>query len=119
MANIKLFIVCFLALFMIGGFLNTFVSPFVDSTQPMNGSVLYGVTNFMENGMTVSLPFLSWINIPIYPLTWFWLGIPAITDYVVKELVLMSYLPDGLVLSIFSVIAIILGLTIVTIVRGD
>lgn len=109
---------------LLGLILNVFISPFVDSTSVQSGSILYGFTNFVENGWSVNVPFLSSIfsnigTITLSPVTWLWLGINSVTDFVVGQLTLMTYIPNIILIPIVFIILIGFAYSLVTIIRGN
>lgn len=109
---------------LLGLVLNVFISPFVDNTAVNSGSILSGFINFVENGFTISVPFLSSIfsslsEVHISPVTWLWLGISPVTDFVVEQLTLMTYIPNIILIPILIIILVGFAYSLVTIVRGN
>lgn len=91
-----------------GIFMTLFITPFVSET-PSDSSALTGLINFIENGVSFDLPVLG--NMTFSPVTWFWLGIDSVTNWVVSSLTALSYLPD--MFSIPIVVLIILSILFV------
>ena len=103
-------------LLILGLSLNVFVAPFVSTSSVDSDSMLDGFINFVENGYDIS--FLG-SSTTISPVTWLWLGIDGVTNKVVEQLELLTYIPDG-VLSIIIILMILsLAYTVVSLIRGN
>lgn len=121
MADFKPLLIVFVSFFLIGAFLNLFIAPHLDLTSPSPNSVLYSFSDFIENGVDVdiSVPIFGDIDFSFSPVTWFWLGIDSVTDFIVEQINLLSYLPDVFVIPFLVVCILVFSWSIVTIVRGN
>lgn len=97
-------------------FLNVFISPFVSSAGVSTNSSLEGFINFIDNGFSFQLPILG--NITFSPVTWFWLGIDPITDWVVDSLVVISYLPDMFAVPLVILISLSFLFVVISLISG-
>ena len=121
MADFKPLLISFLVIFLIGAFLNFFISPFVDSSTPESESVLAGFSSLVQDGVTleIPIPIFGTIDMSFNPITFFWLGIDGVTDFMVEQINLLSHLPDIIVIPMFVLIILAIGFSIITIVRGN
>lgn len=115
MSNFKPILVTVLCIFVVGLFLNIFISPFVDSTGVVEDSILEGFIDFIEDGWTISIPVIG--EITMSPVTWFWFGIDAVTDFVVEQLTLLTYIPDTIALILIIIGILAMAFSVVTIIR--
>lgn len=121
MADLKPLLIVVTSFFLIGAFLNFFIAPHLDLTSPSNESVLYGLSNALEYNVTIgfTIPIFGEIGVTIEPVTWFWLGIDPVTDFLVEQVNLLSYVPDVFVVPFVVVCILVFGWSIVTLIRGN
>lgn len=121
MADLRPILICVLGIFLIAGFLNFFISPFVSASTPSPDSILYSFSNFIENGvdLNIPVPVFGTIDFTFNPITMLWLGIDGITDFIVEQLNLLSYLPDVIIIPYMIIVVLVFGFTIWTLVRGN
>lgn len=115
MVSFKPILLSLALLFIIGAFLNLTIGSQVDVSSPSNDSVLAGFSNFVENGVLIDVPVLG--NITFSPVTWLWLGFDSVTDFMVEQINLFTYLPDKLAIPIFVLIILAFGFVIIMIIK--
>lgn len=104
-------------LLVIGLVLNIFVAPFIDTDTVVTDSILDGFIDFVENGFNITIPVVG--EFSVSPVTWLWLGIDSVTDKVVDQLELMTYIPDSILSIIIILMILSLAYTVVTLIRGN
>lgn len=117
MANFKPFLIMLVVVFILGAFLNIFVAPFHDYTEQTGDSILLDVADFIEDGVCIDLPLIS--EFCFSPVTILWAGIGAVTDFMVEQLTLLSYIPDIISIPILILLVLSLAYTIATLIRGN
>lgn len=121
MASFKPLLFTLVLILTIGAILNLTVGNHVDLTSPASGSVLEGFSNFMENGwaLSITVPIFGSIDTTINPVSWLWLGINSVDDFMVEQINLLSYLPDALSLPLLIVSILAFAFSILTLIRGN
>lgn len=118
MSNFKPLLATALFILVIGFFLNVFIAPHLDTTEPVTGSVLANFSNHVENGWEVtSVPVIG--TITVNPVSWLWLGIDGVTDFMVEQLNILTYIPDTIALVIIVLSILGLAYSVVTLIRGN
>lgn len=121
MANIKPLLYICTIVFLVAIFLEIVVSPFVDTSEPNNESLLYYASDFVENGVSLNftIPIFGTLDFGFSPVTWLWLGIDSVTEIFVDYINLLTYVPDVVTIPLMIITILIFGFTIVTLVRGN
>lgn len=121
MASFKPLLLTLGILFLVGAVLNLTIGNFQDISSPASGSILEGFSDFMENGweFQITVPIFGSIDSSINPITWLWLSIDAVDDFMVEQINLLSYLPDALALPLLVFFILAFGFTIFTLIRGN
>lgn len=105
-----------LTLVLIGFFMGIFVNPHFSSVDPNPSSALYGLVDFVENGVSYDLPVLGTIS--FNPASWLWLGIDAVTDYFVDTLTSLTYLPNVLSIPLVVLLVIAFIFVVISLISG-
>lgn len=124
MADFKPILYVFLFIFIFGFILNIFVAPFVPLNEVVEGSAMAVIIDFVEDGVSLTLggvlslvfPDIEIVNIS--PVTWFWFGLDFVTDFVIEQLTLMSYIPDSILIPLIVIFLITLIYSIIALIRG-
>lgn len=115
MSDFKPIVSSLLIIFVLGIILNVTVAPFVDATDVQGDSVLSGLVVFIANGVTIDPPILGSINIS--PVTWLWFDINPVTDFIVEQLIILTYIPNVIALPIFIIIIMAFGFIFINIIK--
>lgn len=117
MADFKPILITLLAIFLLAGALNLFVSPFVEVVEVQNDSVLSSFVNFIENGFTINIPVIE--DWEINPINWLFLGSSGIKSFFVEQLTLLTYIPDYFLIPLLIILLGGLIWSILALLRGS
>lgn len=117
MGNFKPLLATVLFILIVGFFLNIFISPYVDTTSPVSGSILANFSSSIENGWSINLPIIG--SVSANPVSWLWLGIDGVTDFIVEQLNIMAYLSNSIAMIIIILSILGLAYSIATLIRGN
>jgi hypothetical protein len=121
MAEFKYLALIFISVFLLAALLNLAVAPYSGSLSPNNESILYGFAGFVENGTSVyiDVPVFGEIDFSFNPVSMLWLGFDGITDFMVTQINLLTYVPDSIIIPLIAFFIAIFGFVIFTLIRGN
>lgn len=117
MGNNKPLIASVILILILGLVLNVFVSPFIDNPTIQEDSLIEGLINTIDNGVTLTLPIVGEFTINLVSI--FWLGLDSVTDFIVEQLTLLTYIPNEILGIIMITFILSFALTISSLIRGN